>query len=271
MTPPDIKKKQFSIGEILSLAWQKYTDLFQTILVIILIIYIPINIILGFVPIDDSWEGILLYYRVIQLLEGFIGIIATMAIAFAVKQSLEGKRIEFGPALKKALFKWPYAFVTNLILGIFLLGLFLLLIVPGIIFYVFWMFTLYVVVLKDIHWKSALDYSRSIVKGRWWTVFGYSIVFGLISLGVALGLGIITIFVPETYFTTLVIDTVLDIMIAFFTVVYAVFFINFDYTKMKETAGTVTKAVPTKKKAVKKKATPRKKKAVKKKARKAAK
>ena len=233
----EIYQKQFSIGKILSESWKRFTENFQLILIITLIVYIPINIILAFVPIGESLENFKLFYWIIQIHEGLIGIIATMAIAYAIKNKIDGKSISIGEALKKSLSRWGAAIGTNIILGIFLLGLTLLLIVPGIIFDVYWIFVIFVVILNDKSGKDALDHSKKIVKGRWWTVVGYSIVFGILGF-IVLMIGVVPFwFLPENFLTSIATATLIDIIVSFFTVVSTIFFINFDSTKKTEVTG----------------------------------
>ena len=227
----EIYQKQFSIGRILSESWKMFIENFQVILIITLVVYIPINIILSLVPIDDSMEGFKLYLRIMQILEGLIGIIATMAIAYAIKNKFDGKTVNAAEALKKALSRWGAAVGTNIMLGIFLLGLTLLLIVPGIIYYVYWIFVSLVVVLNDKSGKDALDYSKKIVEGRWWRVAGYSIVFAMLGIIVGVVVSIPYWFLPENFLINIVTDTLIDILFSFFIVALTIFFINFDATK----------------------------------------
>lgn len=242
----EIYNKEYTIGKILSESWRKFKENFRLILLITLIVYIPINIILAFIPIDTLMEqqgtlqGFRIYMKVIQILEGLIGIIATMAIAYAIKNKIDGKSIGIGEALKKSFSRWGAAIGTNIILGIFLLGLTLLLIIPGIIYYVYWSFVLYVVILQNKSGKSALDYSKTIVKGRWWKVAGYSLVFGILSLIVGIIAGAPYWFLPDNFLTSIATDTLIDVVSSFFTVVSIIFFINFDGTKKEVVTGQIT-------------------------------
>lgn len=230
-------QEEYNLGKILSESWNKFKENFQSILLITLIIYIPINAVLAFVPIEGlmeqqgNWQGVRTYLRIMQVLEGFIGIIATMAIAYLIKSSLDNNNVTYSEALKKSLSRWGAAIITTFILGLFIFGLTLLLIVPGIIFYVFWIFAPLVVILKDKSGKSALDYSKSIVKGRWWKVALYSLVFGFLGLISGLLAGASFWFLPDNFLTSVLIDTVIDIVASFFTVVSVIFFINLDSTK----------------------------------------
>lgn len=216
---------------MLCAAWGQYAKNYQLILTITLIVYIPINTALFFIPVEDTADGIRLYLRAIQLLESFFGIISTLAIANAIKCSMEGKPIRTADALKKSLSRWGAAIWTNVVVGFFLLGLTLLLIVPGVIYAVLWGFATYVVALTDKSGKAALDYSKGIVRGRWWTVLGYALVFGLLSLCAGITAAVPYWFLPEGFLSSLATDTLIDVVSSFFIVVSTVFYLNFDATK----------------------------------------
>jgi len=227
----EIYQKQFSIGEILSESWKRFTENFKLILIITLIIYVPINIILSLIPIEGSFEGFRIYFKIIQFLESFIGIIATMAIAFLIKNKIDDKSISVEEAFKKSLSKWGTVIGTNILLGLFILGLTILLIIPGIIFGIYWAFTMFAVIFKNKSYKNALDYSKSIVKGRWWTVAGYSFVFGILAIIAGFIGGIPYWFLPDNIISNIATDTLIDILYSFFIVVSTIFFINFNATK----------------------------------------
>lgn len=185
----EIYKKELPLDKIIVNAWDFFKENFKLILMITLAIYIPLNIVLEFIPVRQSAitygtfsANYKMYTRLAQVLENFVSIIATMAIAYVVKSRLENKKVDFNEAMSKAFSKWWIAIVTSFLMGLFLLGLYLLLIIPGIIYSIYWAFTIFAVVLNDKCCKGAMDYSKSIVKGRGWTVFLY--LFGLSLLGV---------------------------------------------------------------------------------------
>lgn len=234
----DLTSRQFSIGEILSDAWKLYKENFRLILIVTLIVYIPVNILLYFIPLGEGFSGLRFYWRAIQILEGLIGVIATMAISYAIKEKIEGKGVTWEEALKKALSKWTHAVGTQFILGIFLLGLTLLLVVPGIMYSVFWLFSLYAVLFHDKYGKAAFDYSKSIVKGRWWTVLGYSICFALLSVLIGVLGAIPQTLLPSHSIYAVATDTLIGIALAYFTVVFVIFFLNFEATRRLDVPAT---------------------------------
>ena len=64
---------------------------------------------------------------------------------------------------------WRF-FWFSLVYGIFSFGLFLLFIIPGIIFMVFWLFSSYVLIGENKRILESLKESHNIVKGKWWRV-----------------------------------------------------------------------------------------------------
>lgn len=50
----------------------------------------------------------------------------------------------------------------------------LLLLIPGIIFSIYWQFIIFIAIDKQIYKKEALDYSKSLIKGHWWKVFSFT-------------------------------------------------------------------------------------------------
>lgn len=74
---------------------------------------------------------------------------------------------------------WPVIFLTIILVVIITAGI-ILLIIPGIIFAVWYFASMYIAVNEDVTPMIALDKSKKLVTGRWWTVVGYLFVIGLI-------------------------------------------------------------------------------------------
>jgi hypothetical protein len=231
-----IKSQKLGIGDFLGEGWQLYRVNFKNILLVILCVYIPINIIISLIPADSLLQeygtrGLQLYNNLLKLPEFLIGTIATVGIAAIVEQSIKGKKLSWNDSLRFGLSKWITAIGTGLLGGVILLGLTLLFIIPGVIWSLYYSFWIYVVALRNVSGKSALDYSKSLVQGQWWRVFGIFFVFGII--GFVVGLAVIVPFnlISNNRFFDIIPNTVLDIVGAFFTVVTVVFFLNNDYRK----------------------------------------
>jgi len=73
---------------------------------------------------------------------------------------------------------WKY-FLTTFIVGLIVLGGVILLVIPGIMFGVWFGFTLFLVMEKGLNLKDALKESKALVKGRFWKILGRFVVIGL--------------------------------------------------------------------------------------------
>lgn len=232
----DLYKKEFSIGQMISAAWKYFKDNFITILQIILIVYIPINIIIGFVPDitlgGTGFAGADISIQIGSILDTLLGIIATIAIILLIKTKTDNKNILLKDLFKNAFNLWPKAIATNIILGILILLLTILLIIPGIIFAIFWIFAVYVVVVHNKRWMAALKESKAIVQGRRRKVLGYCIVFGLIATGISFVAGTPLLLIPSNAITDIFTNTWTDLVSSFFTVLFIVFFLNFDANRV---------------------------------------
>lgn len=84
---------------------------------------------------------------------------------------------------------WIFS-LLSIVVG-FLVGLgFLLLIIPGIILMVWYHFSAYELLTKDVGVRAAMGGSKHLVSGRFWPVFGRIIVFGLFGILVKIFFGI---------------------------------------------------------------------------------
>lgn len=233
-----VNEGKLGLGRIISLGWGEYVRCFMSILPVILIVYIPINIGLSFVPVDSMIEqyglrGFRMYMKIIQLSEFLIGVLATMAIARMVEAGFLGRPCSWREAFRHALSRWGAAIGTGLLGGLIIVGMFLLLIVPGIIWSLYYTFFVIVVALRGLSGKAALDYSKSLVKGQWWRVFGYMLVINLLAFLAGAVVAVPFLFMPETRVINIVSDTLTDIVSALFLVMTTVFFLNNDAMKVR--------------------------------------
>lgn len=83
---------------------------------------------------------------------------------------------------------WKY-FLASLVLGLIIIGGLILLVVPGIMFAIWFSFTLFLVFDKDLPVKQALKDSKAMVKGRFWKVLGRFIVIGIFGMIVTIVIG----------------------------------------------------------------------------------
>jgi hypothetical protein len=239
----DINSIRYGLGKVIAVGWEQYRKHFGSILPIFLIVYIPINIGLSFVPVDYLIEehglrGVKMYMNLIQLTEFLIGVLATMSLARLIEASFLGQPITWPQALRHSLSRWGASIGTGLLAGLIILGMCLLLIVPGIIWSLYYSLFVYVVALRGLSGKKALDYSKAIVKGQWWRVFGY--LFVINALGTVAGIAVASpfFFTPDNRILDIASDTLIDIVSALFLTMTTVFFLNNDLMKTRSEPAT---------------------------------
>lgn len=69
---------------------------------------------------------------------------------------------------------------VSILSGLIVLGGLILFIIPGVIFSLWYTFAPFVAILEKKRGMEALRESKKMVQGRWWTVFGYFFVLGLL-------------------------------------------------------------------------------------------
>lgn len=234
MDEPVAKEK--SIVEILSDSWKIFKKNILPILLAVAVVYLPLKVLMALISVGNVgarhrfFGNIDLYSNGAGLVEFLVGTLATISVVLIAKSRIDGKSLDFRKALKKAAGRWLPAIGTELLLILLLIGLFLLLIVPGVIFGIFWGFALYAVALREKSGMGALRYSKAMVKGRWPKVFGYFLVFGL--LGGAVSLAVLSpfSFLRNNFFTQVSFGMLEKIVGAFFIVVGTVFFLDMEKT-----------------------------------------
>jgi len=234
----ELKNHELSISNILALSLRLLSNNYKLLLPIFLIIYLPLDIIPLFFPQLDSFQAyktaqlnsssISYGYTAYGIIKGLLGMLATIAVIYAVNSIRAHRKITLKQCFLAAKERWLDLLLTSLLSAVILLGLTLLLIVPGIIYYIYYLFFSVIVVLKDLKYKEALDYSKNLVKGRWWKIFGFFLV--LFALSFVIGISISTLISFTKYSTVLGAagNLILDLYALFAVICVTVYFINLD-------------------------------------------
>ena len=163
---------KYLIKESFSMYVEKFW-LFVKLVLLNLLIFLPA---LLFAALFFARGGFLLFAMFLIIFLLFIACIAVIlflvkvALVVAVKDRGQNPSAKY--YLKSAWnYLGSYAFIT-LLVGLCVLGGTILLIVPGVIFAIWFMFSGYVFVSEGIKGKLALRRSRELVTGYWWAVFG---------------------------------------------------------------------------------------------------
>lgn len=181
-----------------------------------------------------------------MLFNFFILSIAHIATIKLAEASVTKRPIATADAMHETFRRYPRVLATVALGGLIIFGMTLLLIVPGIIWNVYYLFAMYVVAITSLSGKKALDYSKSLVKGSFWRTLGFfcciNIAAGLVAVLISLALASLVNLVPEK--GRLVAEAVsggLSSLVGIFTFsLGTVFFLNTAYVKRNASANPLT-------------------------------
>lgn len=179
-------------------AWAIYKQRFGTFLGVMII---PMLIMIALVAVlaGGGFLGVSLLSS--KFAAGGIGLLIVLAIAFflvvfisqawgqtallyAIKDSQEG--IGVVEAYRRGWHKILSYWWVSLLVGFITMGGFLLFVVPGIIFAVWFSLAVFILIAEDLRGMNALLKSREYVKGKWGGVFWRFFFIGVLSLIIAL-------------------------------------------------------------------------------------
>jgi len=162
-------------GPLLTISGRIVKKNWRTILAIVLLVYLPFSLIMELSPLAgkaQDLDGMMTVVRFQGLYELLVGAFAYILLASLVRAELDGKPVDF-----KSLWSMHFngkVYVryiwTMLVSGLLSGLLFLALIVPGVIFAVYWAFAGLVSIYEDEGGMKAMQMSKAMVKGRWWKI-----------------------------------------------------------------------------------------------------
>ena len=115
----------------------------------------------------------------LNLLNAVIYLFVAVASIEAIRRVLENSSFSVYEAFLVAKARvWKFLSM-GILKGVVLLAGFLLLIVPGVIFSVWFAFSRMEIVLNNVGAKESLSKSKALVAGRFWSVFGRLFVIGI--------------------------------------------------------------------------------------------
>jgi hypothetical protein len=166
------KKPFLLIRDVLVTTIKCYRKQIRNILPIIILFIIPCSIA----------ENIFLHSSIIRIVGGLISYIPTIAIILLAYSEFQGESITWVQTLKMSLSKYLNVLMANIYASITIIIFSIFLIIPGIIWYVYLVFTLQAATIKDLRNNEALAYSQKLVQGQWWKIFLYTIIISIPSL-----------------------------------------------------------------------------------------
>lgn len=240
----DIKTRMLSVFEIVIDSLRICGTRFKYILPICLAVYIPLNILLLFLP-SDLYEKLLgfvymaetpdtYYLRYVGILLAlkiiFIPLLAG-ALSYITVQDIEGRQVKTTEILDASLMRWgKLVYTSALYYGIIIISAPLFF--P--IFYFGIVFILYpcIVAISSKYGFSALLISRVLMRGKWLKGFGLFLLNGIVLLGMQVVLGLIVgwLGIPvDDNFAWFVLSLINNCLEAFSYVSVCLFYINIHY------------------------------------------
>jgi hypothetical protein len=173
------KQNLTAVGALLAQTWKMYQDNFKKLGLMVafaLLGYVPLIIIISlfFFPYGGGASESL-----IKVILGFLGILSVGFFFYWYISAFAGvflllkdpnQKIRNAFSFGRTYF-WQY-FAVSILTGALVMLWSLALIIPGIIFAVFYYFSVYVLFFEDFKGMAALKRSKELVSGYWWPVFG---------------------------------------------------------------------------------------------------
>ncbi len=148
------------------------------------------GLLLNLFEINEVFYSIIFFLIVLIfiVLSFIINLWAQVSLLYAVKERTNIRQALILGKGKIVSYLW-----ISILVGIITIIGFILFIIPGIIFSIWFTFSVYVLVSEDLKGTKALSRSKELVKGYWFKVFWRLIVLTLIILLITLPIGLISI------------------------------------------------------------------------------
>ena len=227
MTIPEITSRYLSLGEIFRASFHILKLRYLALVGIVIAIHAPIDVLLAFLPYDEN----IFLIAAAGLVATILRLPVPIFIALVVEGWMNGETVPGSEAFEKAISKWMDATWVHILQFLAIALGSLLLIVPGIIVAVFFLFSIQVVALRGERGKSALVYSYSLVGWQWWRVFSV-----VLAIFLFVGVPVIAAYQlwdgPESPAMMRMIPPAISYILSPFSMVaMTVFFLNMDYLK----------------------------------------
>lgn len=181
-------KTLIDIGQLLKNSWDFYKENFWNYAGIVLI-PIVLSFIALFILTLAGVGGILFWKFGAGFIFIFVAIVVYLALvtvglwggaALLYAVCYKEEKLDVFESFKKSKYLiLPYFWVALLVSVVVFAG-FILFVIPGIIFVIWFQFAEYALVKENIRGTKALSKSRELVKGYWWPIAGRLVVLGVI-------------------------------------------------------------------------------------------
>jgi hypothetical protein len=192
--------ERLSFGGILDQGFRLLRDHFKSLTVGFVLIYAPYTALNHYIGVGQGETvpsaGQLIAFMVLTLLLLAIMPLMQVTVTIAIADAYLSRPTSFGAAFARARKLFLPYLGTFFLVMFALMGLFLLLIVPGLIFSGYWMLIGPVAVIEGVFGGAAMKRSRALVRGYWWRAVGVAFVSTLLVSLVSGALDFVFSFIP---------------------------------------------------------------------------
>ncbi|MBC7961919.1 MAG: zinc-ribbon domain-containing protein [Steroidobacteraceae bacterium] len=161
------------IGDLFIESWQQFQRRFATLFGLYLLtmaaFILPMGVTIGLAMFAGMSKGGIAF-----VLTGTVGLLAGLYLGFRCLAAFLHAVVDDQLAFKEALGKGGLIIIplmwTGFLTGFIISGGFMLFIIPGIIFMVWFFFAQFILIKEDVHGMNALLKSREYVRGEWFNV-----------------------------------------------------------------------------------------------------
>lgn len=240
----DIKTKTLSSYEIVMNSLKLYWMNIKYIIPVCLAVYIPINILMMFLPGDllerlsdmkfmTDDPGAAYYMRYVFVLFGIMVVFMPLiagALSYITVQSIEGKPVKITGILDSSFVRWGKLVYTSALYCFFVFA-FSFLVFPIFYFGVFFMLHQCIAAISNKYGFSALLISRVLMKGKWLRgcFLFLMIVITILCIQYLLGIIIYITGIPYSAVSQFIINVAAGCLNAFSYIAVCLFYINIHY------------------------------------------
>ena len=198
--------------ELIVDSWDLYTKNWRKLLPFIIMMFLPTLILSALGTITLYLETYLpsssLASNIIILIVFAASMVFAIWVSIALAKTIQGcllaKQTNWRETFSSSSnLIWPLI-LTSFLVTLSVIGGTLLLIIPGIIFAVWYSFTSYAVIFDEAKGLNAMRASKSLVVGRWWPIawrlFATALIFGFLSSSLSYVLAYIVRLIPLPIF-----------------------------------------------------------------------
>lgn len=232
-----------TFGTYLRKTWELYTEHFQFFLTVGIVFFLPLELINSFlVPtslLDQlmdpaAWAAGTAQSFAVRLggsalLELLVWLLSTITLTIGVRAILDHKPVTVQATMKRYRTFFAPLLGTSVLSFLLLIPLAILLVIPAVVFGTYWIFMDQAVLLSNKKYMDALRYSKSLVKGRWWEVFGRILVLGI---AIAAIQELFSFVMPDVWMARplmqTVVSTIVDIISLFIPIFLVVYYLDLE-------------------------------------------